>query len=320
MTAERQRLFSLVLRLVGPVLLVVVLWRIDDPRALWAAISEGEAWPLVAALLLNAVPLHLKVERWRVLMRVSGYEYPLGRAYVAFLASLYLGMITPGRVGDALRVQYTRHEVDMPYADGLAVSVMDRLCDMYVLLAFVAMGVVHFASLLTGELASLTWAAVALTALAPLVLLIPGWGERLTGAVYRRVSKRQHPEGFTRFFAALRAQVGKGLWVALPLTLVSFVVNYLQGWLVARSIHLDISFFEVTCLIAVASLLSLLPFSVAGVGVREAFLALVFPALGLTAEQGVAFGMLVLVVIYVALALAGFVVWQIAPPPVAVRR
>ena len=42
---------------------------------------------------------------------------------------------------------------------------------------------------------------------------------------------------------------------------------------------------------------------------------MIFPSLGFSASDGVGFGLLVFVVIYVGLTLKGFVSWQIAPPP-----
>ena len=134
------------------------------------------------------------------------------------------------------------------------------------------------------------------------------------GAVYRRLAKGDEA-GLARFLEALRANVGRPLLVTIPLTVATFVVNYIQGWLIARSLGLDIGIFDVTCLLAIANLLGLLPISISGVGVREAFFALVFPVLGYRPEAGVSFGLLVFVVIYLAIVLAGAVSWQMAPPP-----
>lgn len=314
----RRRALRLALRLVGPALLVVVLLRIDDPGLFGETLARTAWAPLAGAFALNALVLHLKIERWRILMRSRGYRYPLGRSYVAFLASAALGMVTPGRVGDALRVQYVRHEIDMPYAEGLAVVVMDRLCDMYVLLAFVAVGVTRFARVLSDDLALVSWIGVAAIALGPLVLLVPGLAERLMGRIYARLARGR--EGLDRFLAALRGQVGRVLVVALPLTAVTFAVNYLQGYLISASLGLGISYYDVMCMLAVTSLLSLLPISVAGVGVRESFLAVVFPALALHPAEGVAFGMVVLAVIYLVWVIFGSIAWQLSPPPEAVRR
>jgi hypothetical protein len=136
--------------------------------------------------------------------------------------------------------------------------------------------------------------------------------------VLRRLTDRWHAS-LSALLAALRALVGKALLVAILLTVASFAINYVQGWLIADAMEIDLGFFDVASLLATTSLLGLMPISVSGVGVRELFLALVFPALGLLAAQGVAFGLLVFLCNYIAIVLAGFVAWQISPPPFDVR-
>jgi hypothetical protein len=97
--------------------------------------------------------------------------------------------------------------------------------------------------------------------------------------------------------------------------LVSFLAGYVQGWLVARAMGIDLSFYDCVCLIATQSLLGLLPISVSGVGVREAFFKAVFPSLGYSGTQGTGYGLLVLFVMYAALIAVGAVAWHIRPPP-----
>src|SRR5215468_10336716 len=102
---------------------------------------------------------------------------------MSFLTSLYLGMLTPGRVGDVLRAQYLRHDLGVPYAEGVASVVVDRLLDLYVLVVFVALGAV-------------TWAGVAATVLGPLVLLVPGVAEAVLGRVFARLAPGSGPGRF----------------------------------------------------------------------------------------------------------------------------
>jgi hypothetical protein len=100
------------------------------------------------------------------------------------------------------------------------------------------------------------------------------------------------------------------------LTAASFAFNYGQGWLIGRALGLGLSYFDVMSMLAITSLLGLMPISISGLGIRELFFALVFPTLGLSAEQGVAFGLMVFVFMYLFFVAAGFVAWQIRPPPV----
>ncbi len=303
------------LRLLGPILLIIVIVKIPDRDAVTRAIAGASFAPLALALALNPINVHLKVVRWQVLLATRGIRYPTGRAWLCFLASLYMGMLTPGRVGDVVRAQYLKHEAGAPYAEGIASVVMDRLCDLYVLAAFVAVGVARYSAVVSGKLAIVTWATVALTVLGPLVLFSRGFSETIMTRAYKRLSPGGDAAEMARFFEAIRANAGRPLLVTIPLTVATFLVNYVQGWLIARAIGLPMSFLDATCLVAIASLLGLLPISISGVGVREAFYSVAFPAIGFTAANGVSFGLLLFAIIYLAIVAMGFVGFQIAPPP-----
>jgi hypothetical protein len=312
--ASRSDYLRLSIRLIGPLLLIAVIWSLEDKAALWRTV-KGADWMLVAAAIATNVPIvHFKVVRWQKLLAARGYDYPLGRTYLAVLSSLYLGMVTPGRVGDLLRIQYVKHDIGVPYTEGLATTLMDRFCDLYVLAAVVALGAVHFASALSADLANITWAAVALAILAPSAFLLKGPVELLT-RLLSKLTTRWHAS-VTALLDALRGLVGRSLVGAVARTVASFAVGFLLGWLVARALGIDLSYVDVASLLATTSLLSLIPISVSGVGVRELFLALVFPALGLLPAQGVALGLMVFVCNHMAIVVAGFIAWQLAPPPV----
>jgi glycosyltransferase 2 family protein len=312
---QKRKLAGWGLRLLGPVVLVVVLWRLPEPSELLRLFANVDLAWLAASLVLNFAAIQLKILRWQAILRARSIHYGTRDAWFAFCSSLYLAMLTPGRVGDVLRIQYLRHDVDAPYSEGLASVVFDRLCDLYVLVGFVAVAIAHYSSVVVGDLRVVSWLVVAATAFGPLVFLVPGLAEKLFSAAYRKLSRDPSAQGLHTFLEALRAQVGKALFATVPLSVVSFLLGSAQAWLIARSLGIDLPYFDVVCLLAVANLLGLLPISMSGVGVREAFFAAVFPSLGLGATAGVAFGLALFAVIYVALALIGFVSWQIRPPP-----
>ncbi|MBK8942301.1 MAG: flippase-like domain-containing protein [Polyangiaceae bacterium] len=301
-------------------MLAVVLLRLPRPGEVFSQLARADLALVGLTLAINLLAIQLKVVRWQLLLRARGISYGSKDAWFAFGASAYLGMLTPGRVGDVLRIQYLRHDKGTPYSEGLASVVMDRLSDLYVLAAFFAVAITHFGSQLLPELRLLGWAAVAATTLGPLALLVPGVAERLFGAMYRKLSRDPEAKGLDVFLQSLRAQARRATPVTLPLTIAAFLVSFGQGWLVARALGLELSYFDVGCLTAIASLLSLLPISVSGVGVREVFFAAVFPSLGYSAEQGVGYGMMVFALLYLGVAAVGFVAWQIRPPPAHVVR
>lgn len=311
--ASRSDYLRLSIRAIGPLLLVAVVWGLEDKAQLWRTAKEADWWLLAAAVVTNVPIVHFKVVRWQKLLAARGYHYPLRRAYIAVLSSMYLGMITPGRVGDLLRIQYVKHDIGAPYTEGLATTFMDRFCDLYVLAGVVAVGAAYFAPLLSTDLAYLTWAAVAVAALAPSVFLLEGPMELLK-RLLSRLTERWHAS-LDALLDALRSLVGRSLAAAIVRTLASFAFGFLLGWFVAHALAIDLSYLQVASLLATTSLLSLIPVSISGIGVRELFFALVFPALGFLPAQGVAFGLTVFACNTVAIVVAGFIAWQVAPPP-----
>jgi uncharacterized membrane protein YbhN (UPF0104 family) len=303
------------MRLVGPLLLVWVLWRFGDFETLTGTFKRASLWPLVGAVLLDAGVIHVKLFRWQSLLAACNVRVDTAAAYKAYLPSLFMGLATPARVGDVVRIQYLKTDHGVRYPDGLAVSVVDRLCDVYVLLAFVSLGIVHLTSALSAPLARTAWLVVAGVAVAPLLLFVPKVAEPAASWLYARVGGGEASDGPTVFFDALRSLMRSALVVPLGATVAAFLINYLQAWLVASALGMTLSFADVVAVVSISSLLGLLPISVSGVGVREAFFALVFPvAFGLSETMGIAFGLGVFGVIYLPALAAGFVAWQVWPP------
>src|SRR5690606_5634366 len=128
--------------------LVVVIVKLPDPTALWTSVRDALGWELAAAVVLNLLSVFLKVLRWQGLLATRAIAFPLRKAWSAFTAVLYIGLLTPGRIGDVLRVKYLRSATGASYADGLASIAVDRICDIYVLLGFVAFAVARFSEAL----------------------------------------------------------------------------------------------------------------------------------------------------------------------------
>src|SRR4051812_1098302 len=98
-----RRALKLAIRLIGPVLLIVVLLRLQGAGPVLAQLDRNDILPIAAAMLLNALNYYCKVLRWDVLLTARGYHYSRLRAWTSFMSSSYVGLMTPGRVGDLLR-------------------------------------------------------------------------------------------------------------------------------------------------------------------------------------------------------------------------
>ncbi len=210
-----------------------------SPGLLLAVVLGWLAWP---AFVLP------KVLRWRGLLRATGVELPLREAAEAYVAGMAAGAVTPGRVGELVRLAGPAAK-GRPLAALALTTAVDRLLDLAVL------GLVGAAAL-TLSAAPAAWAAAGVGALA----LAGGWLLLPSASlVARRWSGRPLPSVPPR--ALLRA-VG---WSVLSIGLFFAVATALLG---AAGVEAPLA--VLLTAVAAGNLAALLPASVGGVGTREA--------------------------------------------------
>ena len=81
-------------------MLVWVVWRFADRETLRDTFVNAAPVPIAIAILLNVVVIYFKVSRWRMLLAAVDVLITFTEALRAFMPSVYLGLVTPGRVGD----------------------------------------------------------------------------------------------------------------------------------------------------------------------------------------------------------------------------
>ncbi len=317
--APRRRLLRIGVRLIGPALLVVLLLRLQDLDAVLAALTWDDAGLLTAGIVLGMLAHPLKALRWRTLLAARGHRYARSRALLSLLSAGYVGHLTPGRVGDLLRLQYLRHDLEMPYPDGLALLMIDRCCDVYVPLMVAVFAACALAPVLTDDLVLVTWLGILFMAVGPPLLFVPATARGAAALALRVAPGWAAGEGFDRFFAGLRHQRPRHLAVAAVFTALAMLLHYAQAYTVAVALDLPLALVDVVFLLAISGVLGAVPITIAGLGVRELFFALAFPQLGSSAEAGVIFGLGVFLVVHVPAIVLGFISWQIAPPPLGDR-
>jgi uncharacterized protein (TIRG00374 family) len=309
------RLRTIAFRLIGLGILALILLRLDLEATL--ATLAGVRWGyLILALTFNPLLFGIKSWRWRELLRMQGIGYRWIDAFLAFVAGLFLGLVTPGRVGEMGKAFYLKQDLDVPVSEGLANVLMDRLFDLYTILVLGAAGLVWF-RLLPGWALALIVTGVIGALLMPFALLsqrLAAWGLRLVrqlAFLHRFDARLTRATG--RFQKGLRPLLTPGLVVPLVLTLIAYALFFGQAQLLAVALDLKVGIVYLAVCLSVAGVITLLPISFSGLGTRDAVLIALFAPLGLAAEQAVAFSTLFFLTFYVGGGILGAVAWQLKP-------
>jgi glycosyltransferase 2 family protein len=241
---------------------------------------------LLAVLGLSLANYALRSLRWQVLTHAVGLRVPLYRNSLYYVAGFAFA-ITPGKIGEAIRLWLLRRHHDAAYARTLGLLAIDRVTDALPLLALCLPGL---AGLATGQSWSVAAVAAAVLGGSALVLR-PGWLAGLVRLVYGRVRRRPRLfAGILRMLRSLRTLAEpRVLAVSLGLGLLGWSAEVLGAWLVIERLSgAEIGLMAAAFIFSFSMLVGGLPLFPGGVGgVEGTMIALLF-LLGVDIDAAVA--------------------------------
>lgn len=305
---------------IGLLILAYLAWRLDWARL--GGLLAAADWRLMGLATLLSIPvMGLKSLRWRGLLRQQGIIISGRDSFIYYMASLYIGFITPGRLGEFTKAAYLKTASQVNPGLGLSSVAVDRLLDLY-LVAVLALAGAAWSDLWPWARAWACW-GLALALLAPAGL---AWLDRrhpLPEAMARMLSRKNIPafmrEGLGSFASGMRLLMTPRLTLAGLPTVLSYGLFFIQCFLLAWAVGLPLSFWEVIPVMSITNLASLLPISISGLGVREGALAAMLGGRA-PLETIMAFSFAVFAATYLASGLMGLAAFWRAPLDMTWRK
>jgi len=283
------------IRLIGPALLIIFLWR-SDFGAIVASFRSIVLWPVLLSLVLMPVFIAVKAWRWNVLMRELGVQPPpLGFSMALYMIGLYLAGLTPGQSGDFIKGWYLR-ERGQPLAPALFSIVLDRLFDFLIMALLALLALAAFLDLLprSAQIATVAFASA-------IILLTPALLARRPREWLMTRALPLAPQRVRELIVRWRDQFNTlslrpGMLAQLTIaTLGSATSTIVRIYLLFLALSLTrvppLAIVSSTALIAI---LQALPISFSGIGVRDGILIAVLGRYGYQPEQALALSALFL--------------------------
>jgi uncharacterized protein (TIRG00374 family) len=295
--------FTVVVRNAGPGRIASVLAQADTKQLVWA--------PLLAAAIAVARGL-----RWRYVAGSLGIPYGLGRATQVWLIGFFASAVTPAKSGDALRAVYLRNDTGRSMGECLATVFIDRLWDLgFVLLSGVASALLFSHRYIAIPSVPLFVAGAIVIAIAAAVMTHRGATRALLKPAFRLLAPARHRDSlstsFHSFYDALR-QYGahKGRIVSMVLlTLAGWLLIFLLAVYVARLLAIPVHPAFIVLIMPIVTLVELIPFTVSGLGTRDATVVYFFSVIGVDSAQAVGFSIAYVLIGTYLTALLGLALW-----------
>ena len=283
---------------IGPVILLV-LFLTADLAALAEAFSRTQPLYLVLAGAVVLPTLLLRAWRWHILLGPKLRPSRFVDVVVVYAYAIFIGIVTPGRVGEFVKVVHVTRW-GAPTVVAIVKVLVDRLFDVLALLVAGVFGLwfIGAAGIDTQPL------VLGSTALLVVIGVATWWGFRdmRRGGGLSRLIARLAPVRLRAPLSQLRAELlaerPRGSLLvyggAATLTLGAWALNFLANYYVAAALGLELTYIQVVTVSAISSLVTLVPITVLGAGTRDAALIALLAPLGATRAQALAFSTLLL--------------------------
>lgn len=292
------------------VILLAILISTANLDTLWQNIRNLKI-PYFAGALIAVFPmLAVKAWCWNYIKKAQGIKYSLKDSFLMYCSGLFIGVITPGRIGELSKAFYLNKD-GHPMGKSLVSPIIDRLTDFIFLLAFSLAGSLFFLSVFTKQILILFGGTVIFTGT---FLLLHKTG--LLRWIFKKIFDFLAPEekkkswhlNYGDFVADLKNFSLKNWIIIFLITIFSWLFYYLMTYLLSKSLSLNVPFLYLSIAVTITGLITLLPVSVSGIGTRDAALIILLAPFSVAKENALVFSALILFMSLLT-CLVGFFCW-----------
>ncbi len=314
---------SRLLPLVGIALFMYIIINLDMMKILDLLGRMRMDYVLLSIALLVPVML-LRGEKWRMIIKSYGIEYDLLRSTKAWISGFFIGIITPGRIGDLSRAYYLKKDKDVTMGRSLTTVVVARLLDVATLFLLACIGLVIIASsyIAAGEMLFYVIGLFIAFIAGVLLLARKGFTRTILRPLFIRLLPAKYQDLISRvfhdFYGGIDQMSRYRIASAFITGLVAWSIMIYQYQIMALALGLELPYLFLFAIVPITALLDAIPITFSGIGTRDAALIFFLSMLSVNAEAAISYSLLILFVNYIIVGFAGLLLW--IRDPIKMRR
>jgi uncharacterized protein (TIRG00374 family) len=279
-----------------------------DVRDSWRQIKQANLWLFLGALAIYYLTFVIRAFRWSEMLNVAGinrqtgHQLPgLGGMTEIIVMSWFANSVLPARLGDAYRGYLIKQRADASFGVSFGTILAERLIDLVVLVTvLLASGLVVFGTHAPDKAEQAFFIGGGVVAIGVLGVVI-FW-------LFRERIERYLPGRIMPHYRKVR----DGLFTALArpfqpaaISVLLWMCDGLRVYLVAWSLGWQISYVSAIMVALISSLVSIVPFTPAGLGFVEGFMVTALTQIKVPASTAGAIALLDRVITYISLIVVG---------------
>jgi hypothetical protein len=301
---------------VSAAIIAYLLWQIDVGKTI-DLIRSSNGWYLLAAYAIFTGTTLGMAWRWKALLASKGIDEPLGWLTKLYFIGYAAGQILPTAIGgDAVRIAaHARRRPDKK-GEAAAAVLMERVLGAAGTLVLVALGLI-FAIGRYDNIALIVWLEAAFL-VGTTFLFVVLFSRRANAWLQAREGTRRVARALQGVWQALHDYRLKPrvLVVVVLVTVAVQALRIVALWLTGEAVGVDVSPLVYVVMGPLLFLIMLIPFTINGLGVREAFFIAFLGRFDVSADAAFATGFLFYAIaIGASLPGAFIMLWESLRPP-----
>ncbi|MCH7604798.1 flippase-like domain-containing protein [Patescibacteria group bacterium] len=286
-----------VLKLIGIGVFVFILTRIEWSELI-DILSATRLHYVVLSLVLIIPVVFVRTQKWKDIVSSLGTgDVPFWSLFAMYLKGLSLGLITPGKLGEFYRAKYLSEYLQIPLGKALWTVILEKGVDFLSDATVAIIGIIILSSVFGVETSFAGVLVLSVLIILGVLLLTK---KNFTKWVFEFGMKLLLPQGMrekagelTRDFLEEIRLLNKKLYLRLlAYDAFSLTLIVVAHFFLALALSISISFWYLYIVIILVSMLTVLPVSVFGLGLREGGYIFFFLLVGISIEAALAFSLL----------------------------
>lgn len=294
------------LPLIGILILIFLIYSIGLNKIVLAFLRVNPFY-IVFYLVLFVPLLFLQAFKWFYLMEKQGLKVKFFDAFKLNIIGVFFSFITPGKIGSLIKIFYFKENTGKSSYKSFSSVLIDKFMDLASVFFIAFLGTIFLSKIFYG-LFFVVLLLIMCFALLFYILFSKKRTRFFLGWIYRfllpKNLKKLGKKSFNAFYERLPKK--RFILVNFILSLVAWLLIYFQGFVMAKAFGVKISFFEFISIDSIATIVSLIPVTISGLGTKELTLVGLFSFFNVPAENVVLFSLTAFVL---SVALFSFLGW-----------
>lgn len=283
-----------------------------QPEAFIGSLSEINLLWLIVGAATYFFAVTVIAWRWQFLLR--GVKFVPLIPLTQIVAVGYMGNnVYPLRAGEALRIFLLKRNHEMPVAGAATTVIVERVFDGIVMLSFILIGLV-LVDVQSEQIQLVASVATPIFVIAVIVFFTLAAFPTLFQSIVERVASFL-PEAIAKIILSLSGEIILGLsGLRSPIFLAGAIITSYATWAIEAGVYwivmwafgLEFGYPVALLVVGTVNLAGLIPASPGQVGVYEFFASAVMTAVGVAQDTALAYAIVVHIVIWLPVTLAGF--------------